>query len=129
MRSELILTAVAHTNCQCRQTMQRLHVAGMDAGECATMARIHRAQQNSCFGPTEFAHGDPVGPAMDILAAPPEEKRRSLQCGLAPRGSSSRHASAPSRARLQAGISCTLSLGNEVGLNMPSRQDGTVRIL
>ena len=46
MRSELILTAVAHTNCQCRQTMQRLHVAGMDAGECATMARIHRAQQN-----------------------------------------------------------------------------------
>jgi hypothetical protein len=129
MRSELILKAMARTNYQGRQTVQRLRVPGMDAGECATMAGIHRVQQSPCFGAADFADGDPVGPAMDILATRPEKKIRSLRCGLDPRGWSSRPASARSQGHLQAGISCTWSLGNEVGLNMPSMQDGTVRLL
>jgi hypothetical protein len=133
MRSELILEAMAHPNCQGHPTMQRLRVAGMNAGECATMAGIHHVQQSLCFGPANFADGDPVGPAMDILTAQPEEKMTSLRCGLRSRGSSSRHAGAHPQARLQAGISFTCSLGNEGGLNvtrnMPSMQDGTVRLL
>jgi hypothetical protein len=104
MRSELILTAMAHTNCQCRQTMQRLR-----------------------------ADSDPIGPAMEIPAATPEKKMGSLRCGLGPRGSYSRHANAYPQVRLQAGISCTCSKGNEGGLNvtgnLPSMQHGNARPL
>jgi hypothetical protein len=124
MRSELIMKAIARPTCQGCWATQRLHMATVNAGECATMTVMHRVGQSLCL-----ADGDRVGQAMDILAAQLKKKMRSLRRGLGSRGSSRRQAGA----RLQAGISCTSSLSNEGGLDitghMPSMRDGRVPLL
>jgi hypothetical protein len=124
MRSELIMKAIARPTYQGCRTMQRLRMAGVNAGECGTMTAIQRVGQALCL-----ADGDRVGPAMDILAAQLEKRLRSLRRGLGSRESSRRQARAHPQS-LRAAISCTPSPGTGGRLNitgnMPLMQDGRV---